>query len=108
MRLRLPIAFASALLAACAAIPPAPHAIVDRAPLLDGRELFGETVPQAQEADILELSAPMRTFLAHNGRNVQVDWLRMRRLLDGMRDAGYLDLTYENDKTLTAAETFAA
>src|SRR4051794_10491152 len=96
------------LLAGCATVAPPPVQSVGRAPLLDGQALFGETVPPAEEVDILAVSDPMRAFIVANGRDIQVDWLRMKRLLHGMQASGYLDLTYENERTLTAAETFAA
>ncbi len=93
------------LLAACSTTA-SRHAAVQQSPLLDGRELFGETVPVAQEADILGVSDAMRAFVDAHGRNMAVDWLRMKRLLRGMRDSGYLSLKYDTDKTMTAAETF--
>ena len=37
---------------------------------------------------------------------MSVDWLRMKRLLKGMAEMGYLSLQYDSGKTLTAAETF--
>src|SRR5262245_38276080 len=107
MRTGLSIAVASVLLVGCAAVPLRTQS-VDRAPLLDGQALFGATVPPAEEVDVLGLSDPMRAFVAANGRDVQVDWLRMRRLVEGMHKSGFLDLNYENDRTFTAAETFDA
>ena len=75
-------------------------------PLLDGQELFGETIPPAQEVDILDVSSEMSEFVSANGRTMAVDWLRMKRLINGMADAGYLDLKYEGGKTFTASEVF--
>ena len=66
-------------------------------PLLDGQELFGETIPAAQEVDILGVSPEMAQFVSANGRTTAVDWLRMKRLINGMADAGYLDLKYDGD-----------
>ncbi len=48
----------------------------------------------------------MHAFVDAHGRKVSVDWLRMKRLLKGMADLGYLSLEYDSGKTLTAAETF--
>ena len=48
----------------------------------------------------------MAEFVTANGRALAVDWLRMKRLISGMADAGYLDLQYEAGRTFTAAETF--
>lgn len=75
-------------------------------PLLDGQELFGEIIPAAQEVDILGVSPEMAQFVSANGRTTAVDWLRMKRLINGMADAGYLDLKYEATQTFTAAEVF--
>ena len=47
-------------------------------PLLDGQELFGETIPPAQEVDILDVSREMSEFVSANGRTMSVDWLRWR------------------------------
>jgi Flp pilus assembly protein TadD len=93
------------VLAACSTAP-SRHELIVQSPLLDGQELFGMTVPVAEEADILAVSDEMRAFVDAHGGDVQVDWLRMKRLLAGLQSAGYLNLTYENDKTLTASETF--
>ena len=93
------------LLAACSTAP-SRHAAVQQSPLLDGRELFGATVPVAPEADILGVSADMRAFVDANGRGNRVDWLRMKHLLKGMRELGLLSLKYESNRTLTAVETF--
>src|SRR4029079_9904810 len=83
-----------------------PHEVRVASPLLDGQELFGETIPAAQEVDILEVSPEMAEFVTANGRAMAVDWLRMKRLINGMADAGYLDLQYEAGQTFTASETF--
>ena len=48
----------------------------------------------------------MAQFVSANGRTTAVDWLRMKRLINGMADAGYLDLKYEATQTYTAAEVF--
>ena len=77
-----------------------------QSPLLDGRELFGRTIPVAEEVDILGVSNEMRAFVDASGGDVPVDWVRLKRLLRGMADQGYLDLSYDTDRTLTAAETF--
>jgi Flp pilus assembly protein TadD len=93
------------LLAGCAAAPGQPPVALN-SPLLDGRELFGAPVAMAEEADILGVSPAMSDFIDKNGRDVTVDWLRMKRLLRGMAEYGYLDLKYDADITLTAAQTF--
>lgn len=93
------------MLAACTTAP-SRHAVVMQSPLLDGQELFGETVPAADQIDILAVSEQMQDFVEEHGRRVSVDWLRMKRLLKGMDEAGYLSLEYDSGKTLTAAETF--
>jgi len=92
-------------LVACSTAP-SPHEVRVASPLLDGQELFGETIPAAQEVDILEVSPEMAEFVTANGRAMAVDWLRMKRLINGMADAGYLDLQYEAGQTFTASETF--
>jgi Flp pilus assembly protein TadD len=50
----------------------------------------------------------MRAFVAAHVGTVQVDALRMRRLMAGLQGAGFLNLTYENERTLTAAQAFGA
>src|SRR5512147_2132161 len=99
------LAIALLAVAGCTTAP-GRHDMVLQSPLLDGQELFGETVPAAQQMDILAVSPQMRAFVDANGRTVSVDWLRMKRLLKGMADMGYLSLQYDSGKTLTAAETF--
>jgi Flp pilus assembly protein TadD len=99
------IVLAVLVVAACSTAP-SRQASMLQSPLLDGQELFGETVPAAQQIDILAVSPQMREFVVANGRAVSVDWLRMKRLLKGMADMGYLSLQYDSGKTLTAAETF--
>jgi Flp pilus assembly protein TadD len=94
-------------LAACTSAP-RPSAHPDHAPLLDGRALFGGEVAPADEVDILAVSDDMRAFVAANGGSQQVDSLRMKRLMIGMQNSGLLSLQYENNRTLTAAQTFAA
>ena len=101
---RLPILSAMLLISACASVP-RDHT-VGRSPLLDGQELFGVAVPAAGEADILKMSDEMRAFVDRHGREIPVDWLRMRHLLQGMDELGYLSLKYDSGKTLTAAEVF--
>jgi Flp pilus assembly protein TadD len=105
---RSPSIFLAIALLAVAGCTTAPgrQASVLQSPLLDGQELFGETVPAAQQTDILAITPQMRAFVDANGRAVSVDWLRMKRLLKGMADMGYLSLQYDSGKTLTAAETF--
>jgi len=91
----------------CASTAP-PAGFVDHAPLLDGRALFGSDVPPADEVDVLGMSDEMRAFVAARVGNLQVDAMRMRRLMTGLQDGGFLDLTYDNERTLTAAQVFAA
>ena len=76
-------------------------------PLLDGQELFGETIPRGPRRSIsCDVSSEMSEFVSANGRTMSVDWLRMKRLINGMGGAGYLDLKYEGGKTFTASEVF--
>ena len=95
------------VLVACSTAP-SRHALIVQSPLLDGQELFGATVPAAEHADILAVSAEMRAFLDAHGRELSADSLRMKRLLKGMAEVGYLSLEYDPGKTMTASETFHA
>ena len=101
------MAFVWTAMAGCAHVAPTPT-MADHAPLLDGRALFGVDVAAADEVDVLGLSDAMRAFVAANGRESAIETVRMRRLMAGMQSSGYLDLSYENDRTLTAAQTFTA
>lgn len=105
MMKRLSVIAVLAAFSACSNVPSAQEVRI-ASPLLDGQELFGATVPVADEADILGVSDEMRSFISTHGRDVRVDWLRMKRLLKGMDELGYLDLKYDSGRTLTAAETF--
>ncbi len=87
---------------------PSPSPRFGVAPLLDGQTLFGTDVPAADDTDVLGLSAGMLSFLETNVRGVGNDWIRLKRLLAGMGRGGFFDLDYDTDRTLTAAETFAA
>ncbi|HTO57913.1 MAG TPA: transglutaminase domain-containing protein, partial [Pseudomonadales bacterium] len=100
------MAIVSTAIAGCVQVAPTP-ATADFAPLLDGRALFGVDVAAADEVDVLGLSDDMRAFVAANGAS-QIEAVRVRRLMAGMQNSGYFDLTYENDRTLTAAQTFTA
>jgi Flp pilus assembly protein TadD len=105
MSKRMALLAVAFMLVACT-ISQSPHEVRLASPLLDGQELFGATVPPAEEMDILGVSPEMKAFVSANGRDVSVDWLRMKRLLSGLDKAGYLNLQYEAGHTLTAAEAF--
>jgi len=105
MSKRMPLLAVVLMLVACT-IRPSPHEVRVESPLLDGQELFGATVPPAEEVDILGVSPEMKAFVSANGRDISVDWLRLKRLLSGLDKAGYLGLQYEAGQTFTAAEAF--
>ena len=94
------------LLAGCSAVP-RPHPSFSAADLLDGQALFGETVStdEASVADMLAVSPEMQQFVDRM-RSSGGDRMRMEQLLRGMHRAGYFDVVYDANITLTAAETF--
>ncbi len=88
--------------------PHAPFQTKRPAELLSQAALFGSALPQirSEQADILSLSPPMREFL---NRRVSADasaYTRLRQLLKGMIDEGYLSLEYDLEVTVTAAQAF--
>jgi tetratricopeptide (TPR) repeat protein len=96
-----------ALCTGCATVPK-PQSQIGTADLLDGHALFGETVAAAEapDVDMLALSPAMREFLRQNVRDSASDDMRLAQLLRGMKSAGYFDVVYDTNLTLTAAETF--
>ncbi len=95
------------LLAGCSTVPK-PQSHIGTADLLDGHALFGETVAteEAGDVDMLALSPAMSEFLRQNVRGTAADHMRLAQLLRSMKSAGYFDVEYDSNLTLTADETF--
>ncbi|HEY6599462.1 MAG TPA: tetratricopeptide repeat protein [Pseudomonadales bacterium] len=95
------------VVAGCSALP-GPQSRIGSADLLDGHALFGETVStdEARDVDMLALSPAMNEFLRRNVRETATDDTRMAQLLRAMKSAGYFDVAYDSNLTLTASETF--
>lgn len=93
----------------CASHAPAPPwPGLDTATLLDGTPLFGEpvAVPPPDTDAILQATAAMREFVSEHLGETYGSARRLRLLISGMLEAGYLDVDYEHQLTLTAGETF--
>jgi len=93
------------ILAACASLPEG-HSVVSRTALLDGKELFATPVAAADEVDILAVSAAMHAFVTDSTRDTTIDSERFRRLMAGLLEAGYFNLSYDPDSTYTAEQVF--
>ena len=72
---------------------------------LPQQESTTAVVPTAQE--ILSVNDEMRSFLRRYVNPKSSDYSRLRELLTGMMQEGYLSLNYQIERTQSAAETFA-
>lgn len=107
---RWPVLILALQLVACAtpAALPAP-------PTITTQDLLAGPPPSEQAAaehipppsDILQVQPAMQAFLQRHVQARAGDATRMRQLLKGMMQEGYLTLEYEHGETHTAAQTFA-
>jgi tetratricopeptide (TPR) repeat protein len=108
----LPMAAAAlaalAMLAGCAGTIAQPSP-APRADLLSGATLFGAPVPEAvaNDADVLDIDAAMRAFVAAQVGDSRNPELKLRKLLAGMGEQGLFSLDYVGTETKTVRQTFA-
>jgi Flp pilus assembly protein TadD len=94
--------------AACSTVPRPAENTVDVSELLSGLAFAGEPIDAAPDRSeqILALDDEMRAFVDSRIRGAHTDSTRLQRLVSAMFDAGLLELGYDADATLTAAEVF--
>ncbi len=106
MKRRALIVILSVWHAACAPFTATDPVLIDD--LLSGRALFGEPVDTAaiRTDKILALNDEMRSYVADKTGGDPQARSRLRKLVRGMLDDGFLTLDYDPNLTYTAIETF--
>ncbi|MDJ0710909.1 MAG: tetratricopeptide repeat protein [Woeseiaceae bacterium] len=106
MKRRALIVILSVWHAACAPFTATDPVLIDD--LLSGRTLFGEPVDTAaiRTDKILALNDEMRSYVADKTGGDPQARSRLRKLVRGMLDDGFLTLDYDPNLTYTAIETF--
>ena len=106
MKRRALIVILSVWHAACAPFTATDPVLIDD--LLSGRMLFGEPVDTAaiRTDKILALNDEMRSYVADKTGGDPQARSRLRKLVRGMLDDGFLTLDYDPNLTYTAIETF--